>query len=94
MKLMLPLPPYHTIYLIIKLFQINLMFIRLEDYLISIRPFIDTPQLLHKFQASLLTQLPIKYHKTHVLPNIMNLVSIFNPQPFKDFSPLITQLRF
>jgi len=43
MKFMLPLPPYHTIYLIVKLFQINLMFIRLENCFISIEPFIDTP---------------------------------------------------
>jgi len=43
MKLVLPLPPYHIIYLIVKLFRINLMFIRLEDCSISIRPFIDTP---------------------------------------------------
>jgi hypothetical protein len=42
MKLMLPLPPYHTIYLIVKLSQINLMLIKLEDCSISIGPFIDT----------------------------------------------------
>jgi hypothetical protein len=39
---MLPLPPYHTIYLIVNLFQINIMFIRLEDCFIFIKPFIDT----------------------------------------------------
>jgi len=54
MKFMLPLPPYHTIYLIVKLSQINLMFIRFEDCSITIGPFIDTPQLFHEFQASLL----------------------------------------
>jgi hypothetical protein len=43
MKFMLPLLPYHTIYLIIKLFQINLIFIMFEDYSFSIGPFIDTP---------------------------------------------------
>jgi hypothetical protein len=43
MKLMLPLPPYHIIYLIIKLSWINFMLIRLEDYSISIEPFIATP---------------------------------------------------
>ncbi len=43
MKFMLPLSPYHTIYLIIKLFRINFMFIRLEDCSIFIGPFIDTP---------------------------------------------------
>jgi hypothetical protein len=42
MKLMLPLAPYHTIYLIVKLFRINLMLIRLDDCFISIEPFIDT----------------------------------------------------
>jgi hypothetical protein len=42
MKLMLPLLPYHIIYLIVKLSQINLMFIRFEDYFISIGLFIDT----------------------------------------------------
>jgi hypothetical protein len=42
MKHMLPLPSYPIIYLIVKLFQINLMLIRLEDYFISIGPFINT----------------------------------------------------
>jgi hypothetical protein len=41
MKLMLPLAHYHIIYLIIKLIRINPMFIRFEDYSISIGPFID-----------------------------------------------------
>jgi len=54
MKLLLPLSPYHTIYLLIKLSRINLMLIRLEDYFISIKPFIETPQLLHESQTSLL----------------------------------------
>jgi hypothetical protein len=45
MKLMLPLPPYHIIYLIVKLSQINLMLIMLEDYYIFIGPFIDTPSI-------------------------------------------------
>jgi hypothetical protein len=43
MKFMLPLPPYHIKYLIVTLFQINLMFVRLEDYSNSIGPFINTP---------------------------------------------------
>jgi hypothetical protein len=43
MKFMLSLSLYHTIYLIIKLSWIDLMFIRFEDYFISIGPFIDTP---------------------------------------------------
>jgi hypothetical protein len=42
MKLMLPLPPYHLVYLIIKLFQINFMFIKLEACSIFIELFIDT----------------------------------------------------
>jgi hypothetical protein len=43
---MLPLPPYHTI--IIMLFWITFMFTMFEDYSISIRPFINTPQLFHE----------------------------------------------
>jgi hypothetical protein len=43
MKLLLPLAHYHTIYLIIKLFRINLMFIQLEDCSIFIGPFINIP---------------------------------------------------
>jgi hypothetical protein len=43
MKLMLPLPPYHPIYLIIKLFQMNLMLIRLKDCSIFIGTLINTP---------------------------------------------------
>jgi hypothetical protein len=43
MKLILPLPPYHIIYLTIKLFRINLVFIRIENCFIFIGPFIDTP---------------------------------------------------
>jgi hypothetical protein len=54
---MLPLPSYHTIYLIIKLSRINLTFVMFEDYFISIEPFIDS-QLLHESQTSLL---PTKY---------------------------------
>jgi hypothetical protein len=54
MKLLLPLPYYHTIYLIITLSQINLMLIRLEDYSIFMGPFIDTLQRFHESQTSLL----------------------------------------
>jgi hypothetical protein len=46
MQLMLPLPPYHTIYLIVKLSQNNIISIRLEDFSISIGPFIDTPSIV------------------------------------------------
>jgi hypothetical protein len=43
MKLLLPLAHYYIIYLIIKLFQINLMFIWFENCSIFIGPFINTP---------------------------------------------------
>jgi hypothetical protein len=57
MKLMMSLPHYHTIYLILKLSQINLMLLQLEDYSISIGPFINPLLLLHEFQtSSLLTK--------------------------------------
>jgi hypothetical protein len=54
MKLMFPLPPYHHVYSIVKLFRINLMLIRLKDCPIPIGPFIDTSQLFHESQTSLL----------------------------------------
>jgi hypothetical protein len=54
MKPILPLPPYHPVYFIIKLFRNNLMLLRLKDYSIFIELFIDTPQLLHESQTSLL----------------------------------------
>jgi hypothetical protein len=41
MKLKLTLPPYPPRLLIVKLFRINCMFIRFEDYSIFIGPFID-----------------------------------------------------
>jgi hypothetical protein len=41
MKLLLPLAHYHIIYLIIKLIQINPMFLWLEDCSVSIGPFTD-----------------------------------------------------
>jgi hypothetical protein len=43
MKLLLSLAHYHIIYLIVKLFQINVMFIWLKDYFIFIGPFINIP---------------------------------------------------
>jgi hypothetical protein len=55
MKFMLPLPPYHTIYLIIKLFQINFTFTMFEDYSISIGPFIDTPSTTSRISNILAT---------------------------------------
>jgi hypothetical protein len=88
MKLMLSISPYHTIYLIVKLLWINLMLIRLGDCFISIGPFIDGVQLLHESQTSSLTQLSTKYHnKTHVLLNITNLASSFNPKLLEIFHP-------
>jgi hypothetical protein len=43
MKLLLSLLHYRTIYLIVKLSRINLMF---EDCFIFIGPFIDTPSII------------------------------------------------
>jgi hypothetical protein len=48
MKFMLPLPPYHTIILIVMLFQIDLTLTMFEDYSISIRPFINTPSTISR----------------------------------------------
>jgi hypothetical protein len=84
MKLMLPLPPYHTIYLIVKLFRINLMLIRLEDCSIFIEPFIDYFTNLKHPRLHNVT----KYHnKTHVLLNITNLASASNPNLLEIFHP-------
>jgi hypothetical protein len=58
MKLMLPLPPYHFFYLIVKLFRINFMFIRLENCFILLDLSLTPLQLLHESQTSLLL---IKY---------------------------------
>jgi len=41
MKLLLPLAHYHIVYLIIKLIQINPMFLWFEDCSIFIEPFIN-----------------------------------------------------
>jgi hypothetical protein len=68
------------------------MHIRLEDYFISIKPFIDTPQLLRESQTSLL--LTKYYNNTNVLLNTTNFDVYFYPWPFRDFSTLIMQLRF
>jgi hypothetical protein len=43
MKLMLPLPPYHPIYLIVKLFQMNFMLIKFKYCSIFIGTLIDAP---------------------------------------------------
>jgi hypothetical protein len=58
MKLLLSLRHYHTINLIVKLFQINFMLLRLKDYSISIGPFINPLLLFDEFQTS---SLLIKY---------------------------------
>jgi hypothetical protein len=55
MKFMLPLPPYHTICLIVKLFRINLMLIMFEDFFISIGPVIDTPSIASRISNILVT---------------------------------------
>ncbi len=55
MKLMLPLPPYHVVYLIVKLFQINLMFIRFKNCFIFIGPFIETPSFASRISNILAT---------------------------------------
>jgi hypothetical protein len=91
MKLLLSLPHYHTIYSITKLFQINLMLLRFEDYSISIGLSIN-PLLLHAFQTS---SLLIKYwNKANVVLNTTNSGEYFYPHPSRDFSPLIMQQRF
>jgi len=92
MKLLLPLAHYHIIYLIIKLFQINFMFIWLEDYSIFIKPFINTTLIIKEFQTSLL--LTKYYNKTNVVLNTTNCGVYFYLQPFRNFSPLITQQSF
>jgi hypothetical protein len=57
MKLVLSLLHYHTFYLIVKLSRINLMFLLLQDYSISIGPSINPLLLFHEFQtSSLLTK--------------------------------------
>jgi len=68
------------------------MFIRFEDCSIFIGLFLTPSQLLHKFQTSF--QFIKYYNKTNVLLHIMNFGVCFYPQPSKDFSPLIMQLRF
>jgi hypothetical protein len=92
MKLMLSLPHYHPIYLISKLFPINLMLLWLEDCSISIGPSINPLLLLHEFQtSSLLT----KYKKkANVVLNTTNSGVYFYPHPSRDFSPFITQQSF
>jgi hypothetical protein len=54
MKHMSSLSFYHIIYLIVKLFRINFMFIRFEDYSISIGPIVDTPLIVSWISTSLL----------------------------------------
>jgi hypothetical protein len=57
MKLMLPLPPYHTIYLTIKLSRINLMLIRLEDCFIPLNLSLNFKHLrLHDYPLNTITR--------------------------------------
>jgi hypothetical protein len=91
MKPLLSLPYYHIIYLIITLSRTNFMFIRCEYCSISMGAFINTLQQLHESQTShLFTKY---YNKTDVLLNTTDFGVCFYPQPFKDFSSLILQLK-
>jgi hypothetical protein len=54
MKLLLPLPHYHIIYLIVKLSQINLCSYDLKIILFLLNLSLTPLQLLHEFQTSLL----------------------------------------
>jgi hypothetical protein len=92
MKFLLPLAHYHTIYSIVKLFGINLMFIRLENVLSLLDPSLTSLQVFQEFLTSLL--LTKYYNKTNVVLNIANYGVYFYPQPSRDFSPLITQQSF
>jgi hypothetical protein len=89
MKLLSPLAYYHTIYLIVKLFRINLCSYGLKIVLflldLSLTPF----QLLHEFQTSLLVTK--YYNKIDVVLNTSNSGVYYYPRPSRDFSPLITQ---
>jgi len=92
MRLLLPLAHYYTIYLIVELSWINLMFNGLKIVLTLLNPSLTSLQLLQEFLTSLLF---IKYYnKTNVVLNIANSGVYFYPQPSRDFSPLITQHSF
>jgi hypothetical protein len=54
MKLLLPLAHYHTIYLIVKLFRINLCSYNLKIVLFLLDLSLTPLQLLHELQTSLL----------------------------------------
>ncbi len=92
MRLMLPLAHYHTIYLIIELSRINLMFNGLKIVLSLLDLSLTSLQLLQEFLTSLL--LTKYYNKTNVVLNTTNSGVYFYPQPSRDLSPLITQQSF
>jgi hypothetical protein len=83
---------YHTIYLIVELLQINLMFNGLKIILSLLDLSLTSLQLLQEFLTSLL--LPKYHNKTNVVLNTANFGVYFYPQPSKEFSPLITQQSF
>jgi hypothetical protein len=85
---MLPLAHYHTIYLIVELPQINLMFNSLKIVIFLLHLSLTSLQLLQEFLTSLL--LPKYHNKTNVVLNNANFGVYFYPQPSRDFSPLIT----
>jgi hypothetical protein len=89
MKLLLPLAHYHTIYLIVELFRINLCSYGLKIVLFLLDLSLTPLQLLHEFQTSLL--LTKYYNKIDVVLNTSNSSVYYYPRPFRDFSPLITQ---
>jgi hypothetical protein len=89
MKLLSPLAHHHTMYLIIKLFQINLCSYSLKIFLFLLDLSLTPLQLLHEFQTSLL--LTKFYNKTDVALNTSNYGVYYYPWPSRDFSPLITQ---
>jgi len=82
----------HTIYLIIELPRINLMFNGLKIVLSLLDLSLTSLQLLQEFLTSLL--LPKYHNKTNVVLNIANFGVYFYPEPSRDFSPLITQQSF
>jgi hypothetical protein len=89
---MLPLAHCHTIYLIIELPQINLMFNGLKIVLSLLGLSLTSLQLFQEFLTSLL--LPKYHNKINVVLNTANFGVYFYPQPSRDFSPLITQHVF
>jgi hypothetical protein len=88
MKLLSPLAHYHTIYLIVKLFWINLCSYGLKIVLFLLDLSLTPLQLFHEFQTSLL--LTKYYNKTDVTLNTSNSGVYYYPRPSRDLSPVIT----